>query len=241
MKKIRLLSITFDNEIKPFEIPAFRGAIVEKAGRENILFHNHLSGGAFLYKYPLIQYKTVGNKPCIICIEYGVDEIHKFFENKTWDIKISDRWLEMKIASLNMNQFTMQVWDKKFRYSIKNWIALNQENVKKYEELDGLSEKTVFLEKTLTGNILSMAKGIEWEVDKPIELKITAMKDTRLVNLKGKKMLGFNLDFSSNVFLPNHIGLGKAVSLGYGVVRHIRLDSKNEEEKQIKNIAHDRL
>ena len=80
MKKIRLLSITFDTEIKPYEIPAFRGAIIEKAGRESILFHNHLNEGAYLYKYPLIQYKMIGSKPCIMCIEHGVDEIHKFFE-----------------------------------------------------------------------------------------------------------------------------------------------------------------
>jgi hypothetical protein len=229
LKKIRLLNITFDAEIKPYEIPAFRGAIIDKAGPGNTLFHNHLAGDAFLYKYPLIQYKTIGGKPCIICIEYGVDEIHKFFDNKNWDIKISDRWLEMKISSLNMNQFTMQVWDKKFRYNIKNWIALNQENVKKYEELESLTEKIQFLEKILTGNILSMAKGIEWEVDKPIQLNITEIHDVRPVSLKGKKLHGFNLDFTTNVFLPNHIGLGKSVSVGYGVVRQKRERTEKPE------------
>ncbi len=222
MKKIRFLSVIFDAEIKPYEIPAFRGAIIEKAGRDNTLFHNHLAEDAFLYKYPLIQYKTIGGKPCILCIEYGVDEIHKFFDNKSWDIKISDRWIEMKISSLNMNQFTLQVWDKKFRYSIKNWIALNQENVKKYIEIEGLSEKIEFLERILTGNILSMAKGIDWKIDKPVELHITEIQDVRPVTLKGKKLFGFNLNFTCNVFLPNHIGLGKSVSVGYGVVRQRR-------------------
>jgi hypothetical protein len=221
-KKIRILQVVFDTEIKPYEIPAFRGAIVKKVGLENTLFHNHLSGDAYLYKYPLIQYKMIDRRPAIVCVDYGVDEIHKFFENQDWAIKISARWLDMKIDRLNMNQFTMNVWDKMFSYNIKNWIALNTENYQKYQKLEGIVEQTRFLEKKLTGNILSFAKGIEWTVDKPIKLNITKLIDTRPVNLKKQKMMGFNLDFKCNVFLPNYIGLGKSISLGYGNVREIK-------------------
>jgi hypothetical protein len=42
MKTIRILTVIFDTEIFPFETPAFRAAIIEKVGRENILFNNHL-------------------------------------------------------------------------------------------------------------------------------------------------------------------------------------------------------
>lgn len=219
MKKIRLLSVVFDTEIEGYELPAFRSGIIEKAGRENILFHNHLKGSAFLYKYPLIQYKRFGKKPGIICIDYGVDEIYKFFENDSCDIKISDRWLNMKVYRLNLNQFTIQVGDTPFVYSIQNWIALNQENYKKYHNTESLQGKIDFLERTLKANILSFAKGIEWTVDKTIELKIREIFPTRQVTLKGEKMMGFNLEFSTNVFLPNYIGLGKSVSLGFGTVR----------------------
>lgn len=220
-KKIRVLQVVFDTEIKAYEIPAFRGAIVKKVGLENILYHNHLNGNGFLYKYPLIQYKIIKRHPAIICVDYGVDEIHKFFENQDWSIKISDRWLDMKIEHLNMNQFTMNVWDKMFRYNIKNWIALNAENYQKYQELEGIVEQTQFLEKKLVGNILSFAKGIEWTVENEIKLNITKILDTRLVNLKGQKLSGFNLDFKTNIFLPNYIGLGKSVSLGYGNVTEL--------------------
>ncbi len=222
MKKIRLLQIEFDTEIAAGEIPAFRSAIIDKVGRENVIFHNHLTNNEFLYKYPLIQYKRIGKRPCILCIDYGVDEIHKYFENRNWDIKVNDRWLEMKIARLNLNQFTMQVWDRMYDYSIRNWIALNQENYTKYMEIGGMVEKLQFLEKTLTANILSFAKGIDWTVDKPIELKILEIISARKVMIKDKQVLGFNLTFSTNVFLPNNIGLGKAVSKGYGVVRTLK-------------------
>ena len=50
-KRIRLLTVVFGAEIKGYEIPAFRSAVIEKAGRENVLFQNHLNSKGFLYKY----------------------------------------------------------------------------------------------------------------------------------------------------------------------------------------------
>jgi hypothetical protein len=222
VKKIRLLSVIFDTEIKSFEIPAFRSAIIGKTGNDNLLFHNHLNGKAFLYKYPLIQYKQIGKHPALICIEQGVDEIHKYFENKNWDISLSGRTLSMKISYLNMNQFNMQVWESTFQYSIRSWIALSQENYPRYKALGTETERIEMLQRTLTANIISFAKGIEWDIDRKIELKITSAPVARPVTLKGHKVIGFDLDFRTNVFLPNHIGLGKSVSLGFGNVKQLK-------------------
>lgn len=231
-KKIKVLTVVFGAEIKGFEIPAFRSAVIEKAGRENVLFHNHLKNKGFLYKYPLIQYKMLHRNPCIICIDQGVDEIHKYFEKDSWDIKISGRWLDMKIERLNLNQFNIQVWDKMFSYSIMNWVALNQANFRKYIEMDDMTEKVKFLEDILKANILSFAKGIEWTVERPIHVKIKNMNPTRKVTLKEKDIIGFNVEFTTNVFLPNFIGLGKSVSLGYGVVRSMngKKDKQNNND-----------
>ncbi|MEA5110263.1 hypothetical protein SDC9_31899 [bioreactor metagenome] len=232
MKKIKLLTVTFDTEIRDFEIPAFRGAVVDKVGRDNILFHNHLDDDKLLYKYPLIQYKTINRKPAIQCIDLGVDEIHKFFEKNSWDLIISDRKLEMKILRLDMNQFTMQVWDKLFNYSIRNWIALNKQNYETYLTLDGLAEKVALLEKILTANILAFAKGINWTVDKPIIVKIKTLSETRDVKLKGRTVLGFNVMFASNVFIPKYIGLGKSVSLGFGIVTKPKPEPEQKEGRK---------
>ncbi len=222
MKKIRLLQVSFDTEIKSYEIPAFRSAIAEKAGKEHILYHNHLSDSKFLYKYPLIQYKTISRKPTIICIDEGVDDIHHFFENRDWEIKISDRWLNMKIGRLHMNQFTMQVWDKSFTYSILDWLALKPDNYKSYVEMESLAERIRFLETILRGNIIAFAKGIGWTVDKTIKVNIQDIQKDRWIKFKSKKVLAFTLRFTSNVFLPNFIGLGKGVSKGFGVVKEVK-------------------
>lgn len=220
MKRLRYLKVEFNGTLSTAEIPAFRGAIADKAGLENHLFHNHdPDQGRVIYQYPLIQYKTIRKKPAILCIDQGVDEIHHFFGNENWELPINGKKLDLTIDKLSLNQFTMQVWDKYFHYDILNWIALNQENYKKYQELEVLSEKIEFLEKKLTGNILAFAKGIDWTVDKTIDLKITELDDSRPVRVKDQKLMGFSARFRCNVFLPDFIGLGKNVSLGFGTIK----------------------
>lgn len=218
MQKIRILDIEFKHEIKPWEVPAFRGAVIESAGRSNILFHNHKQD-KFVYSYPLIQYKRIGRKPHLLCIEDGVDEIHKFFENMQEGVFLNDRPYELKIGNLNLNTFTMQVWDKAFHYYVFDWLALNQENYRKFQEIKEEEEKKQFLNKILTGNILAFAKGVGWNIDKPIITQIKNIDRIKILRVKGVSRQVFNVSFKCNIFLPNHIGLGKNSSLGYGIVK----------------------
>ncbi len=221
MQKIRVLDIEFENEIHPWEVPAFRGAIIESAGRKNIIFHNHKQD-KFVYSYPLIQYKRIGKKPHLVCIEDGVDEIHKFFENMQEGVFLNERPYEIKIGNLHLNSFTLQVWDKAFLYRITDWSPLNQENYTKYGKIEDENERMTFLNRILTGNILSFAKGINWTVEKVIISKIDRIDKIKTLRIKGVPRVVFNVSFKTNVFLPNGIGLGKNVALGFGVVHEIR-------------------
>ena len=222
MKKIRILKIVFTPEIKPYEIPAFRGAVVEKVGRDSILFHNHV-GDNYLQNYPRIQYKRLYNKATIVCIDQGVDEIYKLFNQPDWSLNLNGNEYEMKIEKLNVNTFNMNVWDKFFRYRIKTWLALNERNEKIYNETDSLADKIKLLEKILTANILSFAKGIDWFIeDKKIEVVIEKILRDGITKFKKIPRRFFDVEFKTNVFLPNHIGLGKAASHGFGVVTAVR-------------------
>ncbi|MBK7886860.1 MAG: CRISPR-associated endonuclease Cas6 [Bacteroidetes bacterium] len=130
--------------------------------------------------------------------------------------------MDLKIDKLDLKQINMQVWNKKFKYRMRHWIALNSENYLKYRALEKVEDKLLMLEQILKGNILSMAKGIEWNIDKQIELKIEKVEKELTVKLKGVKVSAFDLVFETNVFLPDNIGLGKSVTFGYGVVRPYR-------------------
>jgi hypothetical protein len=222
LKRIRYLTVRFDADIEAYELPAFRGAIIEKAGREHLLFHNHLGESAYLYGYPVIQYKRVGRNPALVCVDYGVDEVHHFFNQRDWEITLGNRPLKLAIRSLQMQQYTLQVWERSFRYRLFNWLALSQENYEVYRTLPDDLARLAFLERVLTGNILAFAKGVKWNVDRPIALRIDEVLKTKIVPYKGQKLQAFDLHFRSNVFLPDHLGLGKGVSLGFGTVTQPR-------------------
>ena len=218
--------VIFENEITPSLISSFRGAIISKVGYDNQVFHNH-NGDEYIYKYPVIQYKVISGKAALFCIGAGVDEIHHFFGLRNWAIQLHQRRLDLKIDRLDLNNFNLNVWDKTFRYHIRDWLALNERNYKVYQQLSGLKEKIAVLERLLTGNILSFAKGIGWQIEKPIIVEIQQLKGQKMTRYKGVPLMAFDVDFNCNVSLPNYLGLGKSASHGFGMVRQIK-NSKQE-------------
>lgn len=219
MKTLRTLFVKFDNTLQSWETPAFRGAVIEKVGRENILFNHHIDGKQYLYRYPLIQYKSIRSHPAILCLGEGVEEIHKLFNKSTWEINLMGAKTDLVIDKLDLGNFTLNVWNKSYGYSLTNWLALSEENFAKYKALQTDIDRLEMLEKILTGNILAFAKGVDWHIDKEVKLRIGKIDKTKNLKYKNAHLLAFNLDFSSNVFLPNYIGLGKGASHGYGMVR----------------------
>jgi len=219
MKRIKILTIQFDNEILPYEIPKFRGAIIDKLNSDNLLFHNHTGDNTYRYSYPLIQYKKIGKCAAIICIDKGAESVHELFSMNDKIVKLGNREIELVLNRLNANQFTISVWDKSFRYSIYRWFPLNQDNHRLYTQLESEEDRIAFLERMLTGNILSFAKGIELQVEREIKIKIHSCSTPTPVRYKDAHLLAFDTEFSSNVFLPNYIGLGKGASHGFGTVR----------------------
>ena len=228
--RIRVLVIGFEREIRESEIRFFRGAVSDIAGPEHVLFHNHLRDG-YRYRYPLIQYKTWSHRPMIVCINEGVDEVHHFFEHKRGNLILGNREYDLQVARISLNRFTMQTWDKTFRYTLYNWLPLNQNNYKTFKEITGEQEKRVFLERVLTGNILSMAKGIGWWVQKEkLKVSIPELHDPYVLKVKGVLREAYTLEFHTNAFLPDFIGLGKNASLGFGKVKSNRRKKNDEVE-----------
>ena len=222
MKRLRTLLVTFDNDIPAHLVTAFRAAVIEKVGRDHVAFHNHVGDTQFVYQYPLIQYKTVHRQPAIVCLDEGVDEIHKLFEQRNWTINLLGKKIELKVDRLDLKTTTLNIWEKQFEYSLYRWQALNDKNYREYNNLQSLTDKIQMLERILTGNILSFAKGIEWHIDQQVKLTITDVALERLTKMKDIRVAALDIRFKCNVALPDWIGLGKGVSKGFGVVRQLR-------------------
>jgi hypothetical protein len=226
MKHVRTLAVTFDSELPPWELPKFRGAFAHKVGLEHEWFHNHNNeSGGYHMRYPLIQYKVNARgggsfQPMLLCIEDGVEEAHHFFSQPEWTMRVGERTHEMRIANLQVERYTLNVWeDQQFHYRIHNWQALNTDNYLEFREINRPSERFAFLEKVLASQILTFARGVDWEIDRRFEVKITNIVNEKWVPYKGIKVLAFTAEFSTNASLPEWFGLGMGGSTGWGVVR----------------------
>lgn len=121
-----------------------------------------------------------------------------------------NRTIQLEIDSVQPSQFRIQVWDQLTTYQIRKWLPLNQKNLEQYNMLPGIGSKYEFLEKILTGNILSCAKGLGIHFDKKITCHITQADAPYMVKYKGVSFISFDLQFKCNVSLPNYIDWAKA-------------------------------
>lgn len=229
MKYIRTLTILTDAEIRQSEIPLFRGAVINSLGEHpNVFFHNHLADEKFRYSYPLIQYKRLGGKAAVVCVEDGVDIIGQFLAEVNGMLTIGDRQVACNTQGIQPAKILVQTWMETLSYHISRWLPLNSKNYQLYQSIEGMVEKITFLENILKGNLLSMLKGLDIHLEKELILKITKLSEPYLLCNKGVKMMAFNADFKCNLSIPNNLGVGKNASIGCGTVRQLRKEEKNE-------------
>ncbi len=228
MKKIRFLRVQFANEIAFKEIPLFRGAIIAGVSQDSTLFHNH-QGNKLRYGYPLIQYKRIRRKASLVCLEEGTDQVHDFFNNQIRRLRIGERTIDLGIDQIQLHEYTMQAWDKSFAYRIHNWMPFDAEKYLHYKTLEDEFDQLHFLETILRGNLLTMAKGLHWQLDREVKVRINQILRNQLLPYKGLMMQTFSLEFRCNIWLPPYIGLGRKPSMGFGCVTPLMNNSKINE------------
>ena len=231
MNNLQTLVIQFSNDILQWEVPLFRGSVIDAMENTNILFHNHLDDDTFRYRYPLIQYKRIGGKAAIVCVGEGTEVIGEFFNNANFNLQIGERTLSMEVERMDAKRALVQVWDTEFRYTLRKWLPLSSDNYRTYQSLEGIVEQCAFLQNILIGNILSFCKGVGITIELEIKCVITQIMETRTYTYKGVKMQGFDVEFKSNISLPDYIGLGKGVSLGFGMVVR-KYEKKNDNSNE---------
>lgn len=219
-KTIHLAMAVFENILPLYELPQFRGAIIERVGRQP-LFHNHSSEG-YTYRYPLIQYKLFDGHPAVLGIEEGASIVSSTFStDQSFNCRIGRHSQLLKVSSVGQWTQDVGVSDEFHSYAIENWIPLNAENFRLYQHSESAIERIQLLQQMLVGNILSFAKGLNIFFDSEIKCVIRQISAESNINYKGVDLLGFSASFKTNVRLPQWIGLGKSASLNHGIIIHL--------------------
>lgn len=222
MQTLRYLYVEFSQPLPPYKTQSLRGAMAHKVGLEHDWYHNHNNTGEgpdYYYRYPLIQYKSNGERPVVLYLGDAVEEAHHFFSQADWDLTIDGELYRAQPNKLEIKEFGVRILDEPREYRLLNWLPLNQDNFQKYQVMEHAAERLEFLEDLLANHILVMGKGIGWQVEDAVIPSILEIVSERYVHHKRQHVLAFTLRFKVNVFLPDFVGLGRSVSHGFGVVR----------------------
>jgi len=221
MHKVRTLLIKYNISPinnQPIDINTFRKFFLSHFPN-NPLFHNH-KGKNFIYKYPLIQYKNINNFFYILAINEGADTLLDIIESKNLPLQSKDFIINEK-PTYKMSIKNLSIVNVSIPYKIENWFALNECNYFTYRNTPSLIQRCQLLESILKANILSFAKTINWKIDKPIQLFIHSVENSKIQKFKSIDITTFDLIFFANIILPDYIGLGKSASKNFGTIKKI--------------------
>lgn len=243
-KIIRTLTITFDLPIYARQIRRWRAAFIEMGAFGNDLFHNH-QGDNYHYRYPLIQYRQIKGNAGLVAINEGVEALQEVLAANQWVINWEGEKRAIRIEDIKMRENRLEMLDYQKKYKIEQWLALNQENYKKWLKCPDLISRIQLLEGSLTGQLLGFCTSMDFQLPERLETSILHIDRTRKLNFHGTSLVSFNTVFSANLALPPWVGIGKATSHGFGgqrpfIQRHIRptptLSNHTHKEQESVNV-----
>lgn len=179
------------------------------------LLHNHYADGKVRYAYPLVQYKVIDQVPLLVGLGEGAELLTNLFL-KIDHLDIDGCRIPVFAKNISQRLYDPVVAEELFQYNFNTlWMALNQRNFEIYNKMTE-KDKKAFLNRQLVNNILSFYKGIGYRTEERIMAKANLKE--KQTKFKDRKMLAFKGDFVTNAKLPELIGIGKAVSRGFGCV-----------------------
>lgn len=220
MDEIIITVVKFDGRLSEREIPSFRGAVMGIAGNDP-LFHNHTEDAKDINRYPRIQYKLIDRHPAVVGLIDGADAVKRLFIPGSKHV--------MRIGRDQYREFVVEeVLEECFipspkagetcRYILRSWLPFNSENYEEYLGISSLAARIAKLDEILTGNILSLYKAFDAYVEDRIVAHVVDLAP-KSITFKGVRMQAYDAVIESNFALPEHLGIGKGVSHGFGVIQ----------------------
>ncbi len=213
------LFVQFDLPLYPRQIAQWRGMVSESAGWSNDLFHNHQNSDAhqYIFRYPLIQYRSVRGKAALWAIGPGVEAVRQWVGHNGKIKTRNESVISLRIIDLLEQQHRLQMTDSLQTYRLMDWIALNEANYQRWKNTDTLVGRVRLLDEILAGQLLGFATALHWQLPQRLEARLLNLKKMRTVKLHDFQAIAFNVLYRTNLMLPTAIALGRGKAFGFGV------------------------
>jgi hypothetical protein len=180
--------------------------------------------GVRIHRYPVIQCKRVKNELLVLGTGQGAGLLWALSSSgnellpgpSTCTIIKRDPEIRNEVVGISE---TLQ------RYEfLTPWIALNQQNAKKFYDLKGKPERDAFMQKILASALSSFAKSIDCDLREPLICRSKVR--FRQERIHDENVMVFLGTFETNLMVPDYLGIGQSISKGFGTIRSIPDDPK---------------
>jgi hypothetical protein len=213
--KLFTLSLVPVNPMQ-FSITGFRSYLTGKLSEYTALHKDTASG--FIYRYPAVQCKQFNNMLITLGISQGADFLFDHTRGLS-EISLGSAACTIikRDTSIRSEEFgigTLQ--DYEF---LTPYLALNQQNAKKFYTLKGKAERDAFMHRILINNLEMLAKSLDYKIPGPIQCD--AKIRFRIDRIERENVIVFLGKFRTNLKIPDYFGIGQSVSQGFGTIRCI--------------------
>jgi len=185
------------------------------------LLHNHLESGETQYRYPLVQYKVVGQTPTLLGINEGAELLTSLFLQMR-ELQLDGHTYPVLSKNIRNQRWTIGLDDDLHQYRYETlWMALNQDNHRLYVQTTTERERQEKLKRIAISNILAFYKAFDLILPQEQRILLNLKIKEKSTRFKDQTMLAFSGGFTTNALLPDFAGLGKSVARGFGAVRKI--------------------
>lgn len=175
----------------------------------------------YRYAYPLVQYKVLDRVPTLVGLGEGAGLFTQLFLQMR-ELDIDGERFPILSKHIRHEQTSIGLSDDLLEYRFETlWMALNQTNYRDYRRYSD-DEQRAQLKRVLTSQILATFREFGLWLEPTERILVRLSVEERTTQFKNQTMVAFTGGFLANVVLPDGMGLGKAVSRGFGSLKRLK-------------------
>jgi len=179
----------------------------------------HKDDSDAIHRYQAVQCKYLRHELIVIGISQGAGLLRELTGGHDTILSGTDACtITVRDPAIRTEEFGVMDSPQTYEF-LTPWLALNQQNAKKFYDLKGKPERDAFMQKLLLGHLSTLAKSLDYKPVEPIscEPKVRFRRD----RIDHENVIVFLGKFRTNLRIPDHLGIGQSVSRGFGTIRHI--------------------
>jgi hypothetical protein len=144
------------------------------------------------------------------------------YQGKSAFSPITSPTLKNLLLRQREHSFQADYGKKKYTYLLFGYTPFRSQAYTSYQQARSLDEKNALLQSHLLFHLSELADRMNWPAREPLSLDQFRVCKEKRSRLGAILQASFDLQFRTNLFIPEFLGLGRGTQLGLGVVRPLR-------------------